>query len=153
VGHAGEFCLDVRVYIEDTDAGGIVYYVNYLKYMERARTEWLRSLGFDKSVIFDQDIMFVVRDVSVSYRSSAVLDDRLATTVVLQDLRGAALEVGQTVCRGDEVLAEAAFTIACVSRRTRAPRRLPPPLAAALQGAFAGQNRDRESVDCRNSSA
>ena len=64
----GEFSLGLRVYIEDTDAGGIVYYVNYLKFMERARTEFMRSLGFGKDYIFNRDLMFVVRDVAVEYR-------------------------------------------------------------------------------------
>ena len=67
----GEFSLGLRVYIEDTDAGGIVYYVNYLKFMERARTEFMRSLGFGKDYIFNHDLMFVVSDVAVKYLQPA----------------------------------------------------------------------------------
>ena len=77
---AGEFSLDLRVYIEDTDAGGIVYYVNYLKFMERARTEFMRSLGFGKMYIFNHDLMFVVREVKVQYLRPATLDDELVVT-------------------------------------------------------------------------
>jgi tol-pal system-associated acyl-CoA thioesterase len=69
------FVHEQRVYIEDTDAGGIVYYVNYLKFMERARTELMRSLGFGKNRIFNDGVMFVVRDVQIKYLGSAVLDD------------------------------------------------------------------------------
>ena len=69
----GEFSLPVRVYIEDTDAGGIVYYVNYLKFMERARTEMMRNHGFGKDYIFNHDLMFVVRDVAIKYLAPAQL--------------------------------------------------------------------------------
>src|SRR5690606_7324226 len=75
-----EFCWPLRVYIEDTDAGGIVFYVNYLKYMERARTEMLRSVGFDKDFIFSEALMFVVHSVEVRYRAPARLDDQLIAT-------------------------------------------------------------------------
>ena len=77
---AVEFSHKMRVYIEDTDAGGIVYYVNYLKFMERARTEFMRSLGFGKDYIFNHDLMFVVRDVAVTYLLPARLDDELEAT-------------------------------------------------------------------------
>ena len=77
---AAEFSHKLRVYIEDTDAGGIVYYVNYLKFMERARTEFMRTLGYRKSAIFDSGLMFVVRDMAVNYRLPARLDDELEAT-------------------------------------------------------------------------
>ena len=116
---AGEFSCELRVYIEDTDAGGIVYYVNYLKFMERARTEFMRSLGFGKDYIFNRDLMFVVRDVAVQYRQ----------------LGGASMVFKQCVLRGDEVLATGAVTVACVDRSGVKPRRLPADMAAALQAA------------------
>ena len=71
------FNWPVRVYYEDTDAGGIVYYVNYLKFMERARTEYLRSLGFDQQALMDDGILFVVRDTAIDYLKPARLDDKL----------------------------------------------------------------------------
>ena len=86
-----EFSLDLRVYIEDTDAGGIVYYVNYLKFMERARTELMRSLGFGKMYIFNHDLMFVVREMNVQYLRPATLDDELVVTAAVRELRGAFL--------------------------------------------------------------
>ena len=75
-----EFSLPIRVYIEDTDAGGIVYYVNYLKFMERARTEYMRSLGFDREFIFSGELMFVVQTAEVRYLQPARLDERLDVT-------------------------------------------------------------------------
>ena len=84
-----EFSFKLRVYIEDTDAGGIVYYVNYLKFMERARTEFMRSLGYGKDYIFNHDLMFVVRDVALEYLKPAGLDDELQATARLTGMRGA----------------------------------------------------------------
>ena len=111
-----EFSHKLRVYIEDTDAGGIVYYVNYLKFMERARTEFMRSLGYDKNIIFSTDLMFVVRDVAVSYLQPARLDDELTATAVIVKLRGAAIIFRQSVLRGEDLLATGEITIACVDR-------------------------------------
>lgn len=127
-----EFSHDLRVYIEDTDAGGIVYYVNYLKFMERARTEYMRDLGFGKDYIFNHDLMFVVRDATVNYRSPAQLDDELRATVSIQELRGASMVMRQTVCRCSEVLAEATITVACVDRAGVKPRRIPTEMAERL---------------------
>ncbi len=129
----GEFSHKVRVYIEDTDAGGIVYYVNYLKFMERARTEFMRSLGYDKNYIFNADLMFVVRDLQVSYKLPARLDDELEATAMLMQLRGAGMVFHQNVRRGDELLARAEVTIACVDRVGVKPRRLPLEMAARLR--------------------
>ena len=127
-----EFSLPLRVYIEDTDAGGIVYYVNYLKFMERARTEFMRSVGFGKDYIFNHDLMFVVRDVVVRYLKPAHLDDELEATATITSLRGAAMVLWQTVRRGEQVLAEGEVTIACVDRVGVRPRRLPPEMVAGL---------------------
>ena len=128
-----EFCLDLRVYIEDTDAGGIVYYVNYLKFMERARTELMRTLGFGKKYIFNHDLMFVVRDVKVQYLRPATLDDELVATASVAALRGASMVMHQRVLRGAEVLAKGEVTIACVDRAGIKPRRLPPDMLAKLR--------------------
>ena len=131
---AGEFSVAIRVYIEVTDAGGIVYYVNYLKFMERARTELMRSLGFGKNYIFNHDLMFVVTDVAVHYARPATLDDELRVTARLGRLRGASMVMQQRVLRGAEVLAEGEVTIACVDRAGVKPRRLPADMVATLRG-------------------
>jgi tol-pal system-associated acyl-CoA thioesterase len=132
---AGEFSLDLRVYIEDTDAGGIVYYVNYLKFMERARTEYMRSLGFGKDYIFNHDLMFVVRDVVVQYLRPATLDDELVATAAIRQLKGASMVMYQRVERGGEVLAQGEMTIACVDRAGVKPRRMPADMVATLRAA------------------
>ena len=125
--------MAIRVYIEDTDAGGIVYYVNYLKFMERARTELMRSLGFGKNYIFNHELMFVVTDVAVHYARPATLDDELRVTARLGRLRGASMVMQQRVLRGAEVLAEGEVTIACVDRAGVKPRRLPADMVATLR--------------------
>ena len=130
----GEFSLGLRVYIEDTDAGGIVYYVNYLKFMERARTEFMRSRGFGKDYIFNRELMFVVRDVAVEYRLPARLDDELEATAGIRRLRGASMVFFQSVMRGAEILAQGEITVACVDRNGLKPRRLPPEVVGKLQG-------------------
>lgn len=130
-----EFSLDLRVYIEDTDAGGIVYYVNYLKFMERARTELMRGLGFGKQYIFNHDLMFVVRDVSVQYLLPATLDDELVATAVIRQLRGASMVLHQRVLREDELLARGDVTIACVDRAGVKPRRMPADMMERLRAA------------------
>jgi len=129
----GEFSFKLRVYIEDTDAGGIVYYVNYLKFMERARTEFMRSMGYGKDYIFNHDLMFVVRDVAVKYLRPATLDDELEATASVRRVRGAVMILQQSVRRGAEILAQGDVTIACVGRAGLKPRRLPPEMVAALQ--------------------
>jgi len=129
----GEFSFKLRVYIEDTDAGGIVYYVNYLKFMERARTELMRSLGYGKDYIFNHDLMFVVRDVAVTYLRPARLDDELQATASVCETRGAVMVLHQSVKRGEEMLAQGQVTIACVDRSGAKPRRIPREMVASLQ--------------------
>lgn len=131
-----EFSLGLRVYIEDTDAGGIVYYVNYLKFMERARTEFMRAAGFGKDYVFNRELMFVVRDVVVKYLQPARLDDELVATVSISRLRGASMVMQQCILRGDEVLARGEVTIACVDRQGVAPRRLPVEMVQQLSAAL-----------------
>jgi len=115
------FSWPVRVYIEDTDAGGIVYYVNYLKFMERARTEALRSLGFGKQFIFEQDEMFVVHSMQVDYRAPARLDDELAVSANVIRRARTYLLFQQTVMRQDELL----IKVACVGRKNLKPTAIP----------------------------
>lgn len=136
-----EFSLPLRVYIEDTDAGGIVFYVNYLKYMERARTDFMRSLGFPREVIFNDEMMFVVSDVALKYHQPARLDDELEATAALRQVRGASLQLHQSVRhsgnRGGAPLVDGDITIACVSPETLQPRRIPADMLATLRAACA----------------
>jgi 4-hydroxybenzoyl-CoA thioesterase len=129
---ATEFGWPLRVYIEDTDAGGIVFYVNYLKYMERARTEMLRSVGFDKNTIFSEALMFVVRSVDVCYRLPARLDDELIATARIVESRAAQLTFEQRILRGAEEICGGRINVACVDRSTVKPKRIPKTLLVAL---------------------
>ena len=116
----------VRVYYEDTDAGGIVYYANYLKYAERARTEILRSIGMDQSdLLRDRHIAFAVRACNAEYLKPAILDDALVVRTRVADMTGARLAMHQDVCRGDDVLVELDVKLVCVNTETGAPTRLP----------------------------
>lgn len=128
-----EFSLPLRVYIEDTDAGGIVYYVNYLKYMERARTEFMRSLGYDRGAVFNSEHLFVVRDIALAYRAPARLDDELTATASVVEARGASLALSQSVWRGEDLLVSGDVTIACVGREDLRPRRMPGDMLATLR--------------------
>jgi len=131
-----EFSLPLRVYIEDTDAGGIVFYVNYLKYLERARTEWMRSLGLGPAEIFNASLMFVVNRVELDYRQPARFDDLLQATAALRQLRGASLLLEQSVRRDGEVLVQGLVRIACVDPHRLQPRRIPADMLATLRSAL-----------------
>lgn len=126
--------LPVRVYIEDTDAGGIVYYVNYLKFMERARTELLRSLGFGKTAIFDDELMFVVHSTQIKYLSPARLDELLDVTATVEKTGRSFMLFEQQVRRNGELLCQADVKIACVNQTSMQPSRMPGHLLSALRG-------------------
>ncbi len=119
------FSIPVRVYIEDTDAGGIVYYVNYLKFMERARTEFMRSLGYDKTAIFSSDKMFVVHSVNVQYLGAARLDDNLMVTANPLKVARSNIVFEQCVLRGEDVLCRGEIRIACIDRSSGKPCAMP----------------------------
>jgi 4-hydroxybenzoyl-CoA thioesterase len=119
------FSFPIRVYIEDTDAGGIVYYVNYLKYMERSRTEFLRSLGYDKPAILEGGLLLVVHAAQINYRRSARLDDQLQVNAQIEKLARTYIEFKQQVMRGDELLCEGGIRIACVDSITMKPSAIP----------------------------
>lgn len=129
---APEFNWPLRVYIEDTDAGGIVFYVNYLKYMERARTEFMRAHGYGKAAIFSGESMFVVRSLKIDYRAPARLDDELIATARVVEHRAAQLTFEQRILRGAEIMCDARVNIVCVDRQTLKPRRIPEDLSSAL---------------------
>ena len=132
-----EFSLPVRVYIEDTDAGGIVYYVNYLKYLERARTELMRTFGLERAAVSDAGWNFVVSDVSLSYKEPARLDDQLQATAVISAVGGATINFHQTVRRDDAVLVAGDIQIACVDRGTGRPTRLDAALRKQIEATLA----------------
>ena len=107
--------LDIRVYYEDTDMAGIVYYANYLRYIERARSDWVRGLGIDQKVMKEQGQVFVVRRVEADYLSSAYLDDELVVETDVLQVTGARLVMDQWVKRGDEAIFHAVVTVVVVS--------------------------------------
>ena len=119
-----EFSLSIRVYIEDTDAGGIVYYANYLKFMERARTEFMRELGYGKPALFD-GLQFVVRGLSVNYHNPSVLDDQIIVTAKLQKVTRVRFVMSQTITRDDILLADGHVEAACVDVATKKPTPIP----------------------------
>lgn len=126
--------LTLRVYWEDTDAGGVVYYANYLKFFERARTEWLRVLGIEQQAVREQSgAMFVVADVQVRYLAPARLDDLLNVTVKVLANRQASLQVEQQAWRGETLLAEGTVRVGCVDANTLRPRRIPAAVLDALE--------------------
>ncbi len=127
------FTFPVRVYWEDTDAGGVVFYANYLKYFERARTEWLRAAGVEQQRLRDvTGAMFVVAEVQTRYLLPAKLDDLLIITVSVQELGAASLVVHQQVLRGEKVLAEGRIRIGCVRGDSLRPCRIPSEVVLAL---------------------
>ncbi|MDC8784469.1 tol-pal system-associated acyl-CoA thioesterase [Roseateles koreensis] len=118
----------VRCYWEDTDAGGVVFYANYLKFFERARTEWLRALGFEQEAMRrTQGVMFVVGSTQVKYLRPARLDDLLRVTVEIRDLGRASMVLFQQAWRGDCLLAEGEIRIGCVA----SPGHASPPTASS----------------------
>lgn len=129
---AREHVFPVRVYYEDTDAAGIVYYVNYLKFAERARTEMLRMLGRQQQAMMETEgVAFAVKSARIEYFRPARLDDALTVRTGLVEVAGASLKVRQRVFRGDELLADMLIRLAVMDRSGR-PVRLPTDIRAAL---------------------
>lgn len=131
------FRFPVRVYWEDTDAGGVVFYANYLKFFERARTEWLRGLGFEQEILrIREGVMFIVSETAVRYLRPARLDDLLQVSVTIREARQASLQLAQQCWRsdpdGETLLAEGTIRIGCVDSGTFRPRRIPISLLEAL---------------------
>jgi acyl-CoA thioester hydrolase len=128
------FRIAVRVYYEDTDAAGVVYYASYLRFMERARTEWLSALGFELAALErEHGIAFAVHHVDIRYHQPARLGDRLDVTVAIVEHGRARIVANQQVLRGDEVLVEARVTLACLDRVNWRPARMPAPLVTRLE--------------------
>jgi acyl-CoA thioester hydrolase len=120
------FSMRVRVYWEDTDAGGVVYYANYLKFLERGRSEWLRALGVDQPRLrAERELQFVVVSVTVDFLRPAMLDDEVLVTAALAKLTGATIEFKQSIWRGDVQLIDATVRCACLDSATLRPRAIP----------------------------
>jgi tol-pal system-associated acyl-CoA thioesterase len=121
-----EFSWRARVYWEDTDGGGVVYYANYLKFMERARTEWLRAMGHSQAEIAEQfGFVFAVVEVKVNYRRPARLDDELTVTCLPVPEGRASIRFKQVIRKDGETLAEGEVRVACVDAKNFRPRALP----------------------------
>jgi acyl-CoA thioester hydrolase len=128
------FTLAVRVYYEDTDAGGVVYYANYLKFMERCRSEWLRSLGFDVAALARaQNAIFAVRGAEIEFRRPARLSDELRVSAMLAGLRSASLEIEHEAHRGEELLCRARVRLACLNAGSFTPMPIPDNVREAVE--------------------
>lgn len=129
-----EFAFDIRVYYEDTDVGGIVFYANYLKFFERARTEWLRALGFEQSDMADRlKRIFVVAGLNMDYRKPARLDDLLTIRSRVSRLGRVSVHFSQRAERRGELLAQGSIQVCCVDTIQMRPAELPPDVRASLQ--------------------
>lgn len=120
------FSLPVRVYFQDTDAGGVVYHASYVNFMERSRTEWLRTFGYSNAGLMKElGVVFVVRSLKLDYLRPALLDDLVAVTSQIKDIGRSRLNIHQTVTRGDEVLVEGEVHLVCVNVETFKPVSVP----------------------------
>ncbi len=135
-----EFSCPIRVYIEDTDAGGIVYYVNYLKFMERARTEFFRSLGFPKPAVLEEGLILVVASANVKYKKSARLDEALLVTAKPCKLARTYIVFEQTIIRDNHVITEGEVKVACVEKATMRPRPIPERMVSSLRSAISNKS-------------
>jgi acyl-CoA thioester hydrolase len=134
---SAEFIWNVRVYYEDTDAGGIVYYANYLKFFERARTEWLRAIDVGQhALLAEHDAMFVVKSVSADYHAPARLDDVLKLTLRIEKMGRASLLFVQEAWCGEQLLNTARVKVGCVDSALR-PRAVPAEVAAKMRAPLA----------------
>lgn len=134
------FTWRLRIYWEDTDAGGVVFYANYLRFLERARTEWLRARGVSQSALArEHDALFAIRSVAIEYLAPARLDDELVVTVEPKKIGRASMSFRQQVLRGDEVLIDAQVRAACLTASGFRPR----PVPAGLFDGHDNDNNDR----------
>ena len=128
------FTWPLRVYYEDTDAGGIVFYANYLRFLERARTEWLRAAGVNQHALKETSgLLFVVKSLTLDYQAPAVLDDQLLATVNVLKLGKASIMIAQQVLRGDQVLVSGTVKIGCIGAIDRRPAAIPADILRAMQ--------------------
>jgi len=127
------FRWPVRVYYEDTDSGGVVYYANYLRFLERARTEWLRALGFEQTALAAvHGVAFVVRSISLDYLKPARFNDELEITIERAAVGASRIELEQRIRRGADELVSARVELACVNTAVFKPVRIPGPVIAKI---------------------
>ncbi|MGZ8186503.1 MAG: tol-pal system-associated acyl-CoA thioesterase [Methylobacter sp.] len=132
-----KFFWPIRVYYEDTDAGGVVFYANYLKFFERARTEMLRAIGFEQDeLIATEGVIFVVRSVQVDYLSPARFNDLLQASAEVTVAKKASLIFEQLITRGDDVLCKSVNRIACLDSHTMRPKAIPENLLELLTNEY-----------------
>ena len=125
------FSFPIRVYWEDTDAGGVVYHASYVRFLERARTEWLRAQGVGQQDLREsRDLVLVIRGMTLDFHKPAKLDDELRVSVVMTERRKASLLIEQEIFRGDQALVRATVRVACLVASSFKPRPLPEWLAA-----------------------
>ncbi len=130
-----EFEWPVRVYYEDTDSGGVVYHSNYLNFMERARTEWLRALGFEQDQLRGEHaLLFAVHSMQLTYRRPARFNDALLIKSRLQKASGASMQFEQNIYRGEELLCEASVRIACLDAESFRPKSIPTFILTEMHG-------------------
>ena len=135
VGRASPFVWPVRVYYEDTDAGGLVYHANYLRFFERARTEWLRALGYEQDLLREEeDLLFVARRADIRFQHPARFNDALLVSAAIVSHGGASIDFAQDIRRqaDGQLCCSATFNIAAISAARQRPKRIPPPLLAQL---------------------
>ncbi len=129
--HAEIFTIPVRVYFQDTDAGGVVYHASYVNFMERARTEWLRSFGFTNTGLMKElGVMFVVRSLKMDYFKPSLLDDVLTVGAQLKEIGRSRITLHQSIMRGEEKLVEGEIHLVCVAKENFKPVSVPEVLRA-----------------------
>jgi acyl-CoA thioester hydrolase len=132
-----KFIWPIRVYYEDTDAGGVVFYANYLKFFERARTEMLRAMGFEQDgLIANEGIIFAVRSVQIDYLSPARFNELLQVSAEVTLAKKASLVFSQLITRGDDVLCKSIIRIACLDAKTMRPKAIPENLLELLKNEY-----------------
>lgn len=140
-GTGSPFSWPIRVYYEDTDAGGVVFYANYLGFMERARTEWLRALGVEQPEMAEKDgVLFVVSAVNIKYLKPSRFNDSLQVTVEVVNVGGSRIRFLQQVLRGNEGIARAEVEVVCVSTDALRPARMPDGLRTIIDDRTGTEN-------------
>jgi acyl-CoA thioester hydrolase len=132
-----KFIWPIRVYYEDTDAGGVVYYANYLKFFERARTEMLRDRGFEQDQLIDSEgIIFAVRSVQVDYLKPAHFNELIHVSAEVVQIKNASFTFEQTITRGDDVLTKSIIRCACLDAQTLRPKVIPEPIIEQFKNEY-----------------
>jgi len=130
-----EFIYKVKIYYEDTDAGGIVYYANYFKFFERARTELIYTLGFNHKNLKEKDAQIIVRKFSITYKKPSFFEDELIVKTCIEEIKGARIVMSQIALKNDDVVTEATVELACVDQ-SRKPKQVPEELKKSIEKLF-----------------